>query len=99
MLELCGLVNIHLSNIFEVLSLNLNKIQENVRRDYAAGTPEEKELAPYIFIEFDIDLYEVQVKIPSGVNSKGEKFLSVLVGREFGKYGKTPNVSILRYMR
>jgi hypothetical protein len=99
MLELCGLVNIHLSKIFEVLSLNINKIQENVRRDYAAGTPEEKELAPYIFIEFDAELYAVVVRIPSGVNSKGEKFLNVLVGREFGKYGKSPDVSILRYMR
>lgn len=98
MQELCTLVNIHLNQIFNVFSLNLVRIQEIVRQEYAKGSPDERELAPHIFIEFDMENYEVVVKVPSGMNSRGEKFLNTVVGREFGKFGQSPQVSIMRYL-
>ena len=99
MKEICQALNSYLTQMFDSFNKSVERIQSIVRKEYAEGTPEEKELAPYIFIEFDIETYEVKVKIPSGVNSKGEKFLNTIVGREFGKFGIEPQVTILRYLK
>lgn len=97
-MELDEMVEAYLMGATESINAQIEEIQEAVRDEYSTGTSNERELAEHIHIYLDIEEMEVVVKIPKGVNSQGEKWLETLVAREFGKFGQSPNITILRYL-
>lgn len=74
-------------------------IEQAIREAYAQGTPQEREIAPYIQVKLDTAKLRVIVYIPTGSTSDGMDVKSVIVQREYGSLSQEPNPVITDYIR
>ncbi len=98
MQELIDMMYDYETGFIESIQEAIQQMEVEIREAYATGLPAERLLAPHIHLQFDIDKYIIKVKIPTGKNALGTKYLNTFVGREFGKDGIKPDIVVVRYL-